>query len=309
MEERLHKFAAIVDAGSYTAAARDLHISQPALSAALAKLERELGAELIVKNVRPLTLTPAGRLAYVAAKEIAARTAGLRTGLHELAEAELHVAIGMIDSVAASMFAEGAFATLAERKLHASIVVDNSRNLLLAVERGDLDMAFIVDRPAATGRLVRVVSIGAEPLVVVCRRNQLVHVMPELVHGRLPNFISYDQASTTAQLVAAKLAAWRITPEVGLYSTSPEVMLRTVLAGRGVAALPYPMVASYIVSGELEPLGQEAPWIISRPIAQIKRRDRELHTALTGLSRQTRQVLASQTAAAHSLQQYLSAEP
>jgi DNA-binding transcriptional LysR family regulator len=303
MEDRLRKFAAVVDAGSYTAAARDLHISQPALSAALAKLERELGTELLVKGVRPLTVTAAGRLAYVAAKEIDARTTGLRMRLRELADAELHVVIGMIDSVAANIFAEGAQAALAGRKLHASIVVDNSRNLLLAVERGDLDMAFIVDRPAASSKLVRAVPIGAEPLVVVCGQGQLPDVMPELKNGRLPHFISYDQASTTAQLVAARLAAWQVVPDVQLYSTSPEVMLRTVLSGRGIAALPFPMVEPYIVGGELVALGRHMPWIIHRPIAHIKRRDRELHTALVSLTRHTRQLLARQEAAARALQQ------
>jgi DNA-binding transcriptional LysR family regulator len=301
MEERLRKFAAVVDAGSYTAAARDLHISQPALSAALAKLERELGAELLVKSVRPLTLTPAGRIAYGAARDSAARGAALRTRLHELADAELHVAIGMIDSLAASLFAAGADAVLAERNLHASIVVDNSRTLLLAVERGDLDMALAVGRPAATSKLVRSTPVGDEPLVLVCNTGQLAAVQAQLAAGRLPHFISYDQASITAQLVRAHLAGRQVVPEVQLYSTSPEVMLRTVLAGRGVAALPCHMVASHIADGALAPLGRHGTWTIHRPIALLCRRDRELHTALSTLVRRARQLLAAQQAAARQM--------
>ena len=48
MDERLKKFVQLVDSGSYTQASRQLHISQPALSVAIGKLERELHASLLV---------------------------------------------------------------------------------------------------------------------------------------------------------------------------------------------------------------------------------------------------------------------
>jgi DNA-binding transcriptional LysR family regulator len=291
MEDRLRKFAAVVDAGSYTVGAAELHLSQPALSAAIAKLERELHADLLVHGVRPLTLTPAGRLAYATAKEISMRTAGLHTRLSELADAELHVAIGMIDSVAALLFAEGAEAALVDGNLRASIVVDNSRNLLAGVERGELDMALVVERPLLTGNILASTYVGAEPLLVVCHTAQVAATQAAISKGVLPHFISYDQSSTTAQLIAAALAARGLTPEVHLYSTSPEVMLRTVLSGRGIAALPRRMVEPFLANGELTALGDTKPWIISRRIAQVQRRDRELHAALTHLIRQTHQLL------------------
>ena len=57
MEDRIRKFAHLIDAGSFTKAARDLHISQPALSMAVQKLERELHAPLYIRASQPVTPT------------------------------------------------------------------------------------------------------------------------------------------------------------------------------------------------------------------------------------------------------------
>jgi DNA-binding transcriptional LysR family regulator len=96
MDDRLRKFVTLVDAGGFTKAATGLHLSQPALSVAIAKLERELRAPLLVHGVRPLTLTPAGRLAYTAGKDLQVRTNNLRLQLAEQAGQQLEVSLGMI---------------------------------------------------------------------------------------------------------------------------------------------------------------------------------------------------------------------
>ncbi|MEF2975959.1 LysR family transcriptional regulator [Subtercola sp. YIM 133946] len=57
----LRYFTAVVEAGSITAAAAKLHISQPPLSVALAKLEAELGVTLLVRSARGVEPTSAGR--------------------------------------------------------------------------------------------------------------------------------------------------------------------------------------------------------------------------------------------------------
>ena len=52
-------FSELAEAGNFTKAADSLQISQQALSARLATLEKDIGAKLFVRSV-PLTLTPAG---------------------------------------------------------------------------------------------------------------------------------------------------------------------------------------------------------------------------------------------------------
>ena len=65
-------FLAIVEAGSFTAAAECVHVAQPALSKQLRNLENHFGAKLIIttRGSRQLILTEAGRVLYQKAKYI-----------------------------------------------------------------------------------------------------------------------------------------------------------------------------------------------------------------------------------------------
>lgn len=66
----LRYFWAVAREGSVTAAADALHVSQPAVSAQIRKLETSLGHELFDRSGRPLTLTPEGKVAFQYADEI-----------------------------------------------------------------------------------------------------------------------------------------------------------------------------------------------------------------------------------------------
>lgn len=274
----------LVDAGSFTKAARDLHVSQPALSVSIAKLERELHAPLLVRGARPLTLTPAGELAYAAGKEIIVKTSNLRVLLAELAQQEIAVAIGMIDSVAAALFVSAESADELERQASVSLVVDNSRNLVGAVEKGSLDLAFVVGR-RQYGPLLEITHQAVEPMVVVCHAAQRPETNRALRAGTLSRFISYDQASNTHRLIADVLQSRGIVPTPTFYSTSPELMLRLVLLQKGVAALPYALVRDHLAVGELVLVGKPT-LLIERPINAIKRRDTVLPTPLAHITRQ-----------------------
>ena len=59
--DRLKFFFAIIDAGSLTAAAEKLNLTQPGLSRALKTLEEELGVDLFERVGRGLVLSQAGR--------------------------------------------------------------------------------------------------------------------------------------------------------------------------------------------------------------------------------------------------------
>ncbi|OEY67715.1 LysR family transcriptional regulator [Marinobacter sp. X15-166B] len=56
----LRAFIAIIDQGSFSEAADQLHLTQPAISKRLATLEQQLGVTLIDRGQRPLQLTDAG---------------------------------------------------------------------------------------------------------------------------------------------------------------------------------------------------------------------------------------------------------
>ncbi len=58
---QLRAFAAVAQAGSFTAAARELHLTQSALSVLVRELERELGVQLLDRHTRRVQLSEAGR--------------------------------------------------------------------------------------------------------------------------------------------------------------------------------------------------------------------------------------------------------
>jgi DNA-binding transcriptional LysR family regulator len=66
----LHYFVTVADEGQITRAAEKLHIAQPALSDAIARLEFQLGVELLERHPRGVTLTAAGE-AFLAKARVA----------------------------------------------------------------------------------------------------------------------------------------------------------------------------------------------------------------------------------------------
>src|SRR4051794_1374235 len=88
---QLRSFSAVARLGSVRAAARDLGVSEPAVSAAIASLRRDFGDELLVRAGNTLKLTPGGQRLAAAASEIlgladeARRAVGGKAGLLRIA--------------------------------------------------------------------------------------------------------------------------------------------------------------------------------------------------------------------------------
>lgn len=68
--KQLEYFTAIVEHGSISAAAKQLHISQPPLSMQMKHLEEELNSRLFERGARSITLTEAGKILYERSKGI-----------------------------------------------------------------------------------------------------------------------------------------------------------------------------------------------------------------------------------------------
>lgn len=73
--DKLKTFHAAAESGSLTAAAERLGISQSAVSRQITALEESLDTPLFHRHARGLTLTEQGRILFLAAREIAHRTA------------------------------------------------------------------------------------------------------------------------------------------------------------------------------------------------------------------------------------------
>lgn len=66
----LHLFARVIELGSFTAAAREAGLGQPALSKAIAGLEQSLGVRLLARTTSGLSPTDEGRRFYARGREI-----------------------------------------------------------------------------------------------------------------------------------------------------------------------------------------------------------------------------------------------
>ena len=64
LDQKLQTFLTVVELRSYTLAAQALHITQPAVSQHIRKLEEHYGAQLIDFTGHQLALTRAGELMY-----------------------------------------------------------------------------------------------------------------------------------------------------------------------------------------------------------------------------------------------------
>ncbi len=291
MEDRLQKFAALADAGSFTKAAKALHLSQPALSTSIAKLERELHAPLLIHGSRPLKLTDAGRLAYETAQQLSAQTKSLAEQLAALERKQQNFSVGMIDSVANAMFSSDDSLDNLEGEADVSIVVNNSRFLLDATLKGTLDLALVVSHNRTMPEGLVSFFVANEPLVLVCHARLAAAMNRALAHGKLPRFIAYDRQSTTRRIVVEALRERGIVTQTHFSSTSPEVMLRLVLRQRGVAVLPFLLAREFIADGRLVVLGTPSPIIIERRISSVVPRGTPQSATLTDIVQSVRSIL------------------
>ena len=168
-QDQLAAFAAVVRAGSFTRAARELHLTQPALSRRIAGLEERLATALVVRGPRQLTLTEAGRrlLGFVQAQraledELLAELAprhGEHRGTIRICGMSSVVPDVIVPALAPFLLAHPAV------QLDLHHVDDEDRAATVA--RGAADFAVSYDEPGHD-QLVRA-EVGVEEYVVVER--------------------------------------------------------------------------------------------------------------------------------------------
>jgi DNA-binding transcriptional LysR family regulator len=97
--EHLKTFQEVVRLGSFSEVAKELGISQPAVSFQIQKLEQALGVRLIDRSQRMITLTTAGKRLLRFAEAVAMERESLREDLEQLREdisGDLNVAASTI---------------------------------------------------------------------------------------------------------------------------------------------------------------------------------------------------------------------
>jgi len=164
----LRYFVAVAEEGSLTLAAeRRLHTAQPSLSRQMQDLEYEVGTQLMVRSVRGIELTAAGRVFLDHARLALAQVEAGREGARRAAEpTKPSFALGFLTGQEMNWLPE------AMRILHdelpnmqVTIASQYSPDLADALIRGKLDVAFM--RPEAQAPDLVFKAVTREPLVVI----------------------------------------------------------------------------------------------------------------------------------------------
>ena len=141
----LRSFLAVAREGNVTRAARQLHITQPALSRQLSELEREMGCELLVREPRGVTLTEEGMLLRKRADEIVSLADRTERELRTpVAEVEGDVWVGGGESRAMMLVAQAATELM---RLHPGVRLrihsGNGGDVIERVDKGLLDFGVV----------------------------------------------------------------------------------------------------------------------------------------------------------------------
>lgn len=141
--QRIEQFISIVDTGSIRGAARQLGMTQPALSRALQQLEEELGVELLYRSGKGAKLTPAGSafLARARVAEAELRKAGEEA--RKLVEDDSRLLSLGVSPVGASLFLPELAITLQHERPHGRIrILETTPSALLSLVRDEvMDLA------------------------------------------------------------------------------------------------------------------------------------------------------------------------
>jgi len=166
----LRYFVAVAEEGSVTlAASRRLHTAQPSLSRQLRDLEREVGAQLLVRTVRGIELTAAGRAfldhARLALSQVEAAGDAARRAAHPAKESFV---MGFLTGTEIDWFPE-AVRLLRDQlpSIEVTLVSLTSPELASALVRGKVDVAFLRAEPDMPDLSFK--RLTSEPLVVVLR--------------------------------------------------------------------------------------------------------------------------------------------
>ncbi|OSP40632.1 LysR family transcriptional regulator [Streptomyces sp. 13-12-16] len=96
--QRLRVLRAVAEHGSFNRAAAALRLTPSAVSQHVAALERSLGAQVVARSTRGVTLTPAGRIMVGAAESVAAELEHAKQQVDRLGSGRTHLTIATFTS-------------------------------------------------------------------------------------------------------------------------------------------------------------------------------------------------------------------
>lgn len=248
----LAAFLAVATERSFSAAARRLHRTQPAVSQAVKRIEDELGERLFDRSSRDGTLTEAGRLL----QDYAQRLLGLASEAQSAIQELQHVRRGRI-IIGANEAAVHSLLPHIQRfaAAHANVLIDvrrvPSRQIANAVLDRTLDFGVLTFQPADRG--VQTIPLGGDEIVLltapkhplaVRRRVTLEEVGREVV-------IAHSDPSPARDRVLRAYERKQTAINIQIALPSLDGIKRAVEIGIGVALLPRRCALTELARGHL----------------------------------------------------------
>jgi DNA-binding transcriptional LysR family regulator len=247
----LRAFVRTVERGSVTAAARDLSISQPAVTKHLRNLEQHVGARLLDRSARLVRPTPQGQSLYEASRSALATIDSALEGVRrDMGAIEGPLRVHAPSCIGVQHLYPLVLAFQAE---HPGVVVDlvlENRSVDLVHENYDLAVRY--GRPGGQELVVR--RLGLIRRIVVCAPSFLARVGPIDTPARLADL---DLVVTAAVSPGDVLTLQRgdETIEVPvrpvLRTNNADVITRTLLGGRAAGPVQRLLVTEALAEGRL----------------------------------------------------------
>jgi len=277
---QLRTFLAVADEGSVRAAAEARFVTQPAVSAVLAALRRELGVDLVERQGRGLRLTPAGTVLARYARDVLGLLAEAAVATRAEADpASAPLRIAAVTTAGESFVPRWLGSFLDARPVtEVSLEVGNRSLVWDHLERRRVDLVVAGRPPAGSG----FASLAVRPhqLVLVSRpvgrragRAARPATLEELASA---TWLLREEGSGTRATAEELFGALEIAPQTRTVGSNGAVR-EAAAVGLGVALLSRDAVSNDLATGLLEewshpPLPMEREWhLVSHDAARVSR--------------------------------------
>ncbi|ERS82416.1 LysR family transcriptional regulator [Halomonas sp. PBN3] len=274
--QSLQAFLAVAESGSFSRAAEQLHLTQPAVSKRIAALENQIDARLFDRIGRRVGLTEAGRVLLPRARQILVMVDDSRRALSNL---EGSVA-GSLTLATSHHIGLHRLPPLLRRytREHPEVRLDlhflDSEEAYQGVLDGALEMAVVTLAPHPDPQLLAV-PVWIDRLCFVCAPDHPLARRGPLALAELCAFdaVLPGPLTFTRGLIESRFAAAGLRLPVALSTNYLETLKMMTAIGLGWSLLPERLVA-----GELHELAIDHP-SIHRPLGYLVHRSRTLSNA------------------------------
>jgi DNA-binding transcriptional LysR family regulator len=225
----LRAFAAVAASRSFTQAAQQLFITQPALTRTVRQLESLLGTALIDRNTHPVSLTPAGEEFLSYASRI---LNDLNTGIGAIRQhATVRLGFSWLLPDPWAQYTVAGF----ERATGNSVSLIRCDDPLAGVGEARIDVALVRGTISDT-RSVRVVHLFDEIRIAVCSVNSSLAILGELDWNDAPDW------TLVVNTVSGTTGPWSWPAGAGPRQIVPtrnfDEWLESIAADRGIGIVP-----------------------------------------------------------------------